>query len=142
MRINNKSNCYIFLSLLLLTGFPPEACKKAIFFTHNSGVEPATNWMMEHIADSDFADPFVPPGTETTSSFIPNADLLASIVSMGFTRDQAVKALKATDNNSERAVDWIFSHQDELENPTSPPPAEFRDGDSRKLIKYYHFAVE
>ena len=32
---------------------------------------------------------------------------------MGFTRQQAVKALKETNNNMERAVDWLFSHSDE-----------------------------
>jgi ubiquitin carboxyl-terminal hydrolase 5/13 len=83
---------------------------------------------MEHITDSDFSDPFVPPGTES-SQFIPNSEALATIISMGFTQGQAVKALKATDNNVERAMDWIFSHQDELDNVTSPAPPEFRDGD-------------
>jgi ubiquitin carboxyl-terminal hydrolase 5/13 len=45
-------------------GFPLDACKKAIFFTKNSGLEPATNWIMQHIADDDFNAPFVPPGQE------------------------------------------------------------------------------
>ena len=36
------------------------------------------------------------------------------LMDMSFTRDQAVKALKMTDNNMERAVDWIFSHPDDL----------------------------
>jgi len=36
---------------------------------------------------------------------------------MGFNKDQATKALQATDNNVERAMDWIFSHQDELNAP-------------------------
>lgn len=45
-------------------GFPLAACKKAVFFTKNSGLEPATNWIMQHIADDDFTSPFVPPGQE------------------------------------------------------------------------------
>lgn len=85
---------------------------------------------MEHITDSDLSDPFVPPGTES-SDFVPNSDALPIIMGMGFTKNQAVKALKATDNNVERAVDWIFSHQDELDNPSSTPQApQFRDGNS------------
>ena len=36
------------------------------------------------------------------------------LMDMSFTRDQAIKALKMTDNNMERAVDWIFSHPDDL----------------------------
>mgnify|MGYP002053700234 CR=1 FL=1 len=33
---------------------------------------------------------------------------------MSFTREQAINALKMTDNNVERAVDWIFAHPGEL----------------------------
>lgn len=93
---------------------------------------------MEHIADSDFSDPFIPPGTESASSFTPNPEALPLIMGMGFTREHAVKALKATDNNVERAVDWIFSHQDELNDPASPTgapqPPEIRDGDGSKTF--------
>lgn len=35
--------------------------------------------------------------------------------SMGFTQSQATKALKQTDNDVERAADWLFSHQSELD---------------------------
>lgn len=49
-------------------GFPLDACKKAVFFTKNSGLEAATNWVMMHIADDDFTAPFVPPGHETKPS--------------------------------------------------------------------------
>ena len=38
------------------------------------------------------------------------------IQSMGFTIPQATKALKATDNNLERAVDWLFSHAGEIDD--------------------------
>lgn len=53
------------VSALTDMGFPLNSAKKAVYFTQNQGLEPATNWIMEHIGDSDFADPFVPPGTET-----------------------------------------------------------------------------
>ena len=36
------------------------------------------------------------------------------LVEMAFTREQATKALKMTDNNMERAVEWIFSHPNDL----------------------------
>lgn len=95
---------------------------------------------MEHITDSDFADPFIPPGTESSSSFQANSEALATIVSMGFTADQATKALKATDNNVERAMDWIFSHMDDLNSEdqdggaaAAPASAQFRDGDGSKF---------
>ncbi|KAK4872646.1 hypothetical protein RN001_014675 [Aquatica leii] len=124
------------LAQLQEMGFPIEACKRAIFFTHNSGVEAASTWIMEHITDTDFGDPFVPPGMES-AAFVPDPNALPLVMSMGFSQDQAVKALKATDNNVERAIDWIFSHQEELDTASSPPPPEFKDGDGRyKLIAF------
>lgn len=82
------------------------------------------------------------PGTEgATQSFNPDPDALQFIMSMGFTRDQAVKALKATDNNPERAADWIFSHQDELNSTDEPAAPEFRDGDSSKFIYIFTILV-
>ncbi|XP_056636547.1 ubiquitin carboxyl-terminal hydrolase 5 isoform X1 [Diorhabda sublineata] len=124
------------ISQLVDMGFPPEACKRAIFHSGNSGLEAATAWIMEHIADADFTDPFVPPGLES-NKFVANPDALATITCMGFTPNQATKALKATDNNVERAMDWIFSHQDELDDVKSPEPPKFRDGVGRyKLIGF------
>lgn len=43
-------------------GFPPEACKRAAYFSENGGIEAAAAWLMHHIADDNIADPFVPPG--------------------------------------------------------------------------------
>lgn len=45
---------------------------------------------------SDFGLPFEIPGAKKSSSFTPNEEALAMIMSMGFNRDQAIKALKAT----------------------------------------------
>lgn len=119
-------------------GFPVEACKKALYFTKNSGLEPATQWMMEHIADSDFSDPLVLPGI-TTTAFVPNEEGLMLLTSMGFTREQAVKALESTDNNAERAVDYIFSHPEEVQSTSEDTMEEnsYRDGSSSKCIKLF-----
>lgn len=132
------------LKHLVDMGFPPEACKKAVYFTDNKGLEPATNWVMDHIGDSDFADSFVPPGTDFKTggkiNFIPNEDAVSMIMTMGFTRVQSIRALEATDNNVERAVDWIFSHQTELDSEDTQAVAvepTFRDGESRyQLIAF------
>lgn len=121
-------------------GFPLDAAKRAIFYTHNTGLEAATAWIMEHITDADFNDPFIPPGMENTKQdFTANPESLSTIMSMGFTSDQANKALKATDNNLERAMDWIFSHQEELNSDSGSQPAmpEFRDGNSKyRLVAF------
>lgn len=68
--------------------------------------------------------------------FVANEEALATVMGMGFTREQATKALKATDNNLERAADWIFSYQDELdaledEDESGHSGEKFRDGSHR-----------
>jgi ubiquitin carboxyl-terminal hydrolase 5/13 len=63
----------------------------------------------------------------SASSFVPNPDGIAMLEAMGMPTKKCIKALKATDNNVERAVDWIFSHLDDdgTEEPmdTSIAPA-------------------
>jgi ubiquitin carboxyl-terminal hydrolase 5/13 len=62
---------------------------------------------------------------------VPDEDALSSLMDMGLaTRKKAIKALKCTQNNVERAVDWIFSHPDddgdddgESEGAAATPPA-------------------
>ncbi|WAR15202.1 UBP5-like protein [Mya arenaria] len=77
-------------------GFPLEGCKKAVFHTGNMGVEVAMNWVMTHMEDPDFGMPFVPPGAKKSTSFTPNEEAVAMIMSMGFSPEQATKALKNT----------------------------------------------
>ncbi|MPC16386.1 Ubiquitin carboxyl-terminal hydrolase 5 [Portunus trituberculatus] len=99
-------------------GFPWEACRKAVHYTGNTGSESAMNWVMEHMGDADFADPLVLEDKKSSGNdnFTPNEEGLGMLMSMGFTRDQATLALKETSNNLERAADWIFSHQHELDS--------------------------
>ena len=43
---------------------------------------------------------------------------------MSFTREQAIKALKMTDNNIERAVDWILAHPGDMHHELTMRPVE------------------
>lgn len=131
----------IVLQQLVFMGFPPEACKRAVFFTNNSGIEAATQWMMEHISDSDFGDVFNPPSTDSKNvKFTPDPNGLEMLMGMGFNAAQATKALKETSNNIERAADWIFSHQMEIDSlelgstaeATEAPQILHRTGGSSK----------
>ncbi|XP_077323229.1 ubiquitin carboxyl-terminal hydrolase 5 isoform X4 [Lithobates pipiens] len=105
---------------LVEMGFPTEACRKAVYYTGNSGAEAAMTWVMSHMDDPDFAQPLVLSGVSAPSSVPPGGDPpseehIATIISMGFSHDQAVRALRSTNNSLERAVDWIFSHIDDLD---------------------------
>ncbi|XP_028280205.1 ubiquitin carboxyl-terminal hydrolase 5-like isoform X2 [Parambassis ranga] len=108
------------VSQLCEMGFPMEACRKAVYYTGNTGIDAAMTWIMGHMDDPDFSAPLVLPGCSSGHGTTPTESLseehLATIVSMGFSRDQATKALRATSNILDRAVDWIFSHLDDLES--------------------------
>uniref|UniRef100_A0A663DL62 Ubiquitin carboxyl-terminal hydrolase n=1 Tax=Aquila chrysaetos chrysaetos TaxID=223781 RepID=A0A663DL62_AQUCH len=112
-------------------GFPLEACRKAVYYTGNLGAEVAFNWIIAHMEEPDFAEPLVIPAFgEVASSGAavfgavgldnqPPEEMVAIIISMGFQRNLAIQALKATNNNLERALEWIFSHP-ELEEESEP----------------------
>lgn len=63
------------------------------------------------------------------------------LISMGFNSAQATKALKETNNNIERAADWIFSHEGEMDameisDDTAGAAVtshQYRDGNSSKF---------
>jgi len=107
-------------------GFPVEACKKAAVLTHGRGLESATQWLVEHLDDPDILTPLAP--TNSSGSFKPNEEGVSMLQAMGFSRSQCIKALQNTDNNVERAADWIFSHPDEINSedviPSPAPLAE------------------
>ncbi|RXM28244.1 Ubiquitin carboxyl-terminal hydrolase 13 [Acipenser ruthenus] len=106
-------------------GFPLEACRKAVYYTGNLGAEVAFNWVIAHMEEPDFAEPLVVAGfseiDSSSSAAVPVADnqppeeSVAILTSMGFPRYQALQGLKATNNNLERALDWIFTHPDSKE---------------------------
>ncbi|NXN10030.1 UBP13 hydrolase, partial [Indicator maculatus] len=112
-------------------GFPLEACRKAVYYTGNLGAEVAFNWIIAHMEEPDFAEPLVIPAFGEVASSAgaafgavgldnqPPEETVAIIVSMGFQRNLAIQALKATNNNLERALEWIFSHP-ELEEESEP----------------------
>lgn len=103
------------VSQLMEMGFNPNACKRAVMLSGNAGAEIAMNWIMQHMEDPDLNDPINCDDSAPAGEFIANPDALGSIEQMGFTSAQALKALQATDNNLERAVDWIFSHAEQLD---------------------------
>lgn len=130
------------VSQLCEMGFPLEACRKAVYYTGNTGIDAAMNWIMGHMDDpgvqnsgkltrkkntnvlllrsffsfssvwltADFSAPLVLPGCSSGPGTTPTESLseehLATIVSMGFSRDQATKALRATVRIKLRPV-WI-----------------------------------
>uniref|UniRef100_A0AAZ3PYA8 Ubiquitin carboxyl-terminal hydrolase n=1 Tax=Oncorhynchus tshawytscha TaxID=74940 RepID=A0AAZ3PYA8_ONCTS len=123
-------------------GFPLEACRKAIYYTGNMGPEMAFNWIIAHMEEPDFSEPlalptFMEPGPSVAGSGLaatpldnhPPEESIAILTSMGFPRRHTVQALKATNNNLERALDWIFTHteREEEEEETSNALSDMAD---------------
>ena len=52
------------------------------------------------------------------SAVVPNEGDIIKIMDLSFTREQAIKALKMTDNNIKQAVDWIFDHPGDINQET------------------------
>ncbi|KAA1102677.1 hypothetical protein PGTUg99_030509 [Puccinia graminis f. sp. tritici] len=95
------------LSALESMGFPTAKCRKAILETGDSGVESATSWLFEHMDDVEVEEA---PSVAQVSH---NEEHVSMLMDMGFTANQAKKALGETDGNVERAVEWLFSHPDD-----------------------------
>ncbi|XP_072175278.1 ubiquitin carboxyl-terminal hydrolase 5-like [Diadema setosum] len=111
------------VNTLLDMGFPLEACRRAVYKTNNSGAEAAMNWVFEHSNDPDFAAP-LEFGQKQKADQPVNEESVAMITVMGFTRDQALRALRETNSNLERAAEWLFSHPEELESPMDTGPGD------------------
>jgi ubiquitin carboxyl-terminal hydrolase 5/13 len=104
---------------LMNMGFSENGCRRAAIATNNIDADVAMNWVFEHVEDPDFNNPIVESSSASTSGSNENAppsiEMIEMITAMGYNNIQANAALKATDNNLERAVDWIFSHMDNMD---------------------------
>lgn len=94
-------------------GFPRSRCEKALYKTGNSGSDTAMNWLFEHMEDADIDEPLVLEQLKTGGAE-PSAEQIEMLGAMGFTASQAKKALRETGGDMERAVEWVFSHPDDM----------------------------
>lgn len=98
---------------LISMGFSENGCKRAAIATGNSNAEAAMEWIFSHMEDADFNDPL--PTSSPSGSPSCNPEHIEMLSSMGFTIEQAVTALKASDGIPDRAAEWLFSHSDDLD---------------------------
>ncbi|KAJ3293305.1 hypothetical protein HK104_004606 [Borealophlyctis nickersoniae] len=104
------------LEQLMSMGFGEVRCTKALIATGNNGADVAMNWLFEHMEDPDIDTPI--QQASAGGGGASEADV-SQLMDMGFTAAQAKRALKETSNNMERAVDWLFSHSDSMEEESS-----------------------
>ena len=80
-------------------GFSENRRKRALLNTGHNGADIAMNWMFEHMEDPDIDDPLPAASANTASSATasgPSEDQIATLQEMGFSAQQAKKALHQT----------------------------------------------
>lgn len=91
---------------LISMGFSENGCRRAAFATKNANTEAALNWILEHMEDPDFNEPFDPTANSkkasksTTNSI--DEEFVTLMSNMGFSYDQCKAALLASNQNTER----------------------------------------
>ncbi|CAL1697115.1 unnamed protein product [Somion occarium] len=116
----------VAMAQLEAMGFPTIRCQKALLATGNEDPNAAMEWLFQHMEDPDIDAPIQLAGS-TPSAAEPSAEQVNMLADMGFTTAQAKKALRETGGDAERAVDWLFSHPDDMGEesaPISSAPAE------------------
>lgn len=90
-------------------GFPRNRCERALHATGNSDANAAMEWLFGHMDDPDVDKPLELGGGGPV-----DGEKVGMLVAMGFGEGQAKKALRETGGDAERAVEWVFSHPDDM----------------------------
>ncbi|EPQ61322.1 ubiquitinyl hydrolase [Gloeophyllum trabeum ATCC 11539] len=121
----------VAMAQLEAMGFPTIRCQKALLATGNSDPEAAMEWLFAHMEDPDIDAPIQTAGSSAGPE--PSSEQIGMLCDMGFTQPQARKALRETGGDAERAVEWLFSHPDDMGEdapsssaPSGPSPAAKR----------------
>lgn len=106
-------------------GFPQVRCEKALYSTGNADLEAAMNWLLSHLEDPDIDEPINNKKVSKNWADEPDATKVAQLTDMGIDDSRARQALVATGGDISRAIDWVFSHPDNMdESPTEQQASE------------------
>jgi ubiquitin carboxyl-terminal hydrolase 5/13 len=101
------------LDQLMAMGFPRNRCEKALHATGNSDANVAMEWLFSHMEDEGIDDPLILTSAGGGDNDVADPEKIEMLGAMGFGAPQARKALKETNGDVERAVEWLFSHPDD-----------------------------
>lgn len=103
------------LAMLEGMGFPRVRAERALHATGNADAEAAMTWLLEHLEDPDIDKPLDFGGAKKpASAAVADPGKIKLLGAMGFTAPQARKALRETSGDVERAIDWLFTHPDDM----------------------------
>lgn len=111
------------LAQLESMGFPTVRCENALHATGNSDMNAAMEYLFGHMEDPELD---VPVAQKAAAAPAAGADpeKIEMLGAMGFSAPQANKALRETNGDMERAVEWLFSHPDDQGDVDGGPQAE------------------
>lgn len=107
------------VNMLLGMGFSEIRINNALHATGNADADAALDWLFAHMDDPDIDKPSFPtkPGTgRAYESKEEEEAKLDQLAEMGIGRPQARRALRETSGDIARAIDWVFSHPNDLGN--------------------------
>jgi len=96
------------------------AAIRAALAVQNANADMAVGWLMEHMTDADINDPIPDDSNDNNNStgagYKPDPNVAATLaMTMGFTQKQCEAALISTKGDQNRAVEWLFSHESDLD---------------------------
>lgn len=102
-------------------GMSENQAKHSLYNTGGSDAEAATMYFFENIENPAIQGPLrIKKQVKKSNKFEADPESVMMIESMGFSSQQATRALRKCDANLERACDWIFSHMDEPPSDEEP----------------------
>jgi ubiquitin carboxyl-terminal hydrolase 5/13 len=136
------------VSGLMGMGFGKNRAERAWYHTQGKGTEAAMDWVFSHMEDADIDTPFVITSTKKqSSSSTPNAQYESTAemmmgMGLGFSRAWTLEALNNCGGDADRAVDWMFSHEEPQHNDVqkSEPSTKSDDKVANTSSKYTLFA--
>jgi len=118
---------------LMEQGFTRNGAIRAALATNNN-LEAALNWILEHIGDADLNEPLPVPASSASAEFVPDPNIIESVEGMGFSKNGAIRAAKATNNDIEAAINWVMEHMADADfnEPLPKPTVSLSEGNSGK----------
>ncbi|VDM96536.1 unnamed protein product [Thelazia callipaeda] len=113
---------------LCRSGITPEAARRAIHVSGNSGFDSALDWIMHSVGDRDINEEH--PDLQSESDDV-DGYAIEQLVHLGFSIYQARYALQRVHTGVNDAAEWLFSNADSI------PPEQ-----KNQEIKDYFFSVD
>jgi len=112
------------ISSIMEMGFSRTRAEHAAFNNKGASLPAAMDWLFARMDDPALDKPLKAP-SKSTNTATPSFDegTIQQLQQMGFSRSRCIRALKESENNIERSIEWLFSHMDEGEDDTPQPQA-------------------